>query len=384
MTIAYGRRIHDYDHTELFDLFDEAIWCGKVPIPFIGDEIPPLATGAKSLLATLASWIECLSRIFSRGTSAAKIAGWNYRNKMNRWDRISDEVEKNKIINKRAADRGVDVIRDDGRPNFGYFMAETRTVPIVLSEQAGAWLVGGIVDCGGSITIEAIHCLIQTMVSHPGIQRKAQQEVDEVCNLRGDHYIPHFGDIPEMPFVKACVKELLRLIPIVPWEVKHITSNEITYKNYRIPRGTVLLANTPFLNRDPTRYQDPHRYDPSRFPEHALRSSEEYTRVPADHARLRDHFSFGGGVRRCPGIYMAETFLELTLAKLLRAFDLTEAPCQEEPFYTGSHPFGTDKWLRHSPVRVHFQRRRHFRTGVEIGDFTADQDDDEIDLRGDE
>ena len=51
------------------------------------------------------------------------------------------------------------------------------------------------------------------MLLHPDIQRKAQDELDSVV---GRERLPTFEDRPELPFVDAIYKEVLRWRPISP------------------------------------------------------------------------------------------------------------------------------------------------------------------------
>ena len=51
------------------------------------------------------------------------------------------------------------------------------------------------------------------MLLYPDIQRKAQDELDSVV---GRERLPTFEDRPELPFVDAIYKEVLRWRPISP------------------------------------------------------------------------------------------------------------------------------------------------------------------------
>ena len=51
------------------------------------------------------------------------------------------------------------------------------------------------------------------MALHPDIQREAQKEVDTVL---GAKVMPDFDDRPNMPYVEAIVKEVLRWQQVTP------------------------------------------------------------------------------------------------------------------------------------------------------------------------
>lgn len=51
------------------------------------------------------------------------------------------------------------------------------------------------------------------MCLHPRAQQRAQEEIDRVV---GSEKLPTFEDRPNLPFVDACVKEVLRYWTIAP------------------------------------------------------------------------------------------------------------------------------------------------------------------------
>jgi cytochrome P450 len=123
----------------------------------------------------------------------------------------------------------------------------------------------------------------------------------------------------ELPYVRACVKEMLRMNPILAPGIRHFADEDVAYKGYVIPKGTVLLANTAFLHFDPSRFENPFEFVPERYLGHALYSSE-YAAMSDPYKR--DHFTFSTGRRTCPGARLAENSLNIALAGLLWAFSI--------------------------------------------------------------
>lgn len=54
---------------------------------------------------------------------------------------------------------------------------------------------------------------ILALVLHPGVQEKAQEEIDRVV---GSERLPEFSDRPSLPYVNAILKEVLRWNPVAP------------------------------------------------------------------------------------------------------------------------------------------------------------------------
>lgn len=51
------------------------------------------------------------------------------------------------------------------------------------------------------------------MVLYPGVQAKAQAELDSVI---GSGRLPDYNDRPSLPYINAIVKEVLRWNPVAP------------------------------------------------------------------------------------------------------------------------------------------------------------------------
>lgn len=51
------------------------------------------------------------------------------------------------------------------------------------------------------------------MCLHPQAQKRAQDEIDKVI---GSDRLPSFADMPNLPYVSACVKETLRYWTVAP------------------------------------------------------------------------------------------------------------------------------------------------------------------------
>ena len=56
--------------------------------------------------------------------------------------------------------------------------------------------------------MSAIHTFFLAMVCFPQVQKKAQAEIDRVVIGR----LPDFGDMDELPYLSAIVKEVLRFV----------------------------------------------------------------------------------------------------------------------------------------------------------------------------
>lgn len=76
----------------------------------------------------------------------------------------------------------------------------------------GMMALVGIFTVGGPL-----YYFLCCMVFHPEWQKKLQAEIDRVCGDRP----PVLDDAPNMPILRACIKETLRWCPNVPTGVAH-------------------------------------------------------------------------------------------------------------------------------------------------------------------
>ncbi|GAW20575.1 hypothetical protein ANO14919_100830 [Xylariales sp. No.14919] len=160
---------------------------------------------------------------------------------------------------------------------------------------------------GGSDTTVNMLCIFFfNMTLAPEIQRKAQEEIDEIIGIGR---LPKYSDKGNLPYVSAIVKESFRWHAVVPMITPHTSEADNYVNGYFIPKGTSLLANAWWFTHDPAVYPNPSGFDPSRF------LGPNPNPDPAQ-------FVFGYGRRICPGRYLALSSTWLTIARALAVFDI--------------------------------------------------------------
>lgn len=320
-TSTYGRPVDDAD---LRNAGESSALLGRITRPgaFIEDDIP-----------LLARWLP--ERLQPSRRQAKKYADIILRGKMRAWNQLKEEVESGKAP-----------------PSFGRDLAQSDFRAQGLTDEDAAWITGGLVEAGAEITAVVIQNLMLYLAATPAAQARAHEELDRVLQEKGKEP-PTFADLPRLPYIRACVKEILRLCPVPTWAVKHFTDAEVSYQQHRIPKGTVLLANTSFMHWDPSRFPQPHVFRPERFLGFE-KSSAEYA-VSSD-PRQRDHFTFGGGRRICPASRLAENTLDIVAANVLWAFDL-RPPAGQKEMDTSDEAFKGDAFRGPKPFQLRFVPR---------------------------
>lgn len=80
-----------------------------------------------------------------------------------------------------------------------------------LSDLQGTYVMGGLYSAAASTTASLAMSWVLMMVLNPEWQVKLQEELDRVV---GNDRLPVFDDLPQLPLVRAVVKEVARLRPV--------------------------------------------------------------------------------------------------------------------------------------------------------------------------
>jgi cytochrome P450 len=177
-----------------------------------------------------------------------------------------------------------------------------------------------MIEAGSETTSSALNSAIKYLAAFPKAQQAAHAELSRVI---GEHRSPTFDDESSLPYIRAMVKEVLRIRPVTTLSSPHYTTVDVTYKEFFIPKNTIVSLSQYTIHYDPARWKDPETVEPSRYLNYPLTAGAYAAGADADG---RDHFDFGAGRRICPGMHLAENSLFITLAKILWAFKIQAPP----------------------------------------------------------
>ncbi|CAI0437464.1 unnamed protein product [Linum tenue] len=174
------------------------------------------------------------------------------------------------------------------------------------SIKANLW---DMVTAGAETSSATMEWAMSEMLLNPPVMAEAQSEVRRVYDGKStvDETLLH-----ELHYLKAVIKETLRLHPPSPLLMPRESSEACEIKGYHIPARTRVIINAWAIHRDPESWPDrPDRFVPERFLSRPMDyKGSEFEFIP-----------FGAGRRMCPGVMFAQANVELSLAKLLFHFD---------------------------------------------------------------
>ncbi|XP_072263503.1 cytochrome P450 2K1-like [Pyxicephalus adspersus] len=186
-------------------------------------------------------------------------------------------------------------------------------------------LVTDLFSAGMETTSTTLRWGLLLMMKYPEIQKKVQKEIEKVIGS-GEPQLIHRK---EMPYTDAVIHEIQRFANIVPTNVPHATTQDVTFRGFFIPKGTHVLPLLYSVLRDKDHFEKPDEF----YPQHFLDSKGNFLNNEA-------FIPFSAGKRSCAGETLAKTELFLFFTTLLQNFTF-QAPPGAKLDLTGAVGFTT-------------------------------------------
>jgi cytochrome P450 len=168
-------------------------------------------------------------------------------------------------------------------------------------------------EAGTDTTYIALDYAMAELMRKPQAMDKLQAEVRR-CTAKGKEVVTQ-EDLSNMNYLKAVMKETLRLHPPGPLLVPHFSMADCDVEGYTIPSGTRAIVNVWALGRDTSCWESAEEFMPERFMEEAMDAASDF------HGNDFRFLPFGSGRRMCPGINSATVTFEMILANLVYHFN---------------------------------------------------------------
>ncbi|KAJ9611116.1 hypothetical protein H2200_004299 [Cladophialophora chaetospira] len=184
-----------------------------------------------------------------------------------------------------------------------------------------------LLTAGTETTSTTLQWFFKAILTNPEWVIEAQEEIDAVV---GRSRLPDFSDRVNLPYLNAVISELHRWASAAALAFFHATSEEDTYRTWKIPRRTTVIPNTYAIHHSEEYFPNPSAFLPGRW----LPAND--SRHIHDGARTPNHLAFSAGRRECPGRHVADASLFIAISRILWAFDIS----------TGGHPPPADEYGR--------------------------------------
>ncbi|XP_026217848.1 cytochrome P450 27C1 isoform X2 [Anabas testudineus] len=220
------------------------------------------------------------------------------------WDELYDIAKV--LIDRRMAEIEAQVHR--GEPAEGMYLTyllssdklSRAEVYITITEL----LLGGVDTTSNTLSWTLYH-----LARDPRVQDRLYREVNSVCP---DRRVPTTDDLSRMPYLKAVVKETLRLYPVVPGNGRFVSENETLF---HLCHYTVCHDEAQFVHAQ--------RFMPERW----LRAEDTDSGCSKASPGFYQHhpysfIPFGVGVRACVGKRVAEMEMHFALSRLMQHYEV--------------------------------------------------------------
>ena len=208
-------------------------------------------------------------------------------------------------------------------------------------------LLASVIDvlfAGVDTTSNTMQWVLYMMAKHPVKQEILRREV---LSVLGNETIATPTALAQMPYLKAWVRETLRLYPVLS-VLFRVLPTDITLSGYRIPASTQVNTLAYFMCRDESIFKEAEEFKPERW----IRDKEQSNQF-IDAKEVFSSIPFGFGTRMCLGRRIAELELHLLLTRIVQQFEIRYPPDAE-----AVEPFNRGVTIPDRPLRVKFLDRK--------------------------
>ncbi|KAI5628093.1 sterol 26-hydroxylase, mitochondrial [Silurus asotus] len=214
-----------------------------------------------------------------------------------------------KLIDRKMED--IQMRLDAGQEVAGEYLSYLLT-NTNMSKKDVYGSVAELLLAGVDTTSNTMMWALYQLSQNPKIQDTLYQEVNSI--IKGDK-IPTAEDITNMPYLKAVIKETLRMYPVVPTNARLLSEKDVVIGGHFFPKKTVFIMNHYAISHDEKIFPQPKVFKPERWLRDGRERPYPFGSIP-----------FGFGVRGCVGKRIAELEMHLALARIIKQFEVKLDP----------------------------------------------------------
>lgn len=170
------------------------------------------------------------------------------------------------------------------------------------------------------------------IATNPEKQEILREEIKSILPTKNSELTVE--NMKNMPYLRACIKESIRLYPIGPGTIRR-TNQNLEIDGYFVPSGTDFSMQTEMLMRESEYFSEAEKFIPERW---LREGNPAKSQCPA--ATKSDHpfvyLPFGFGPRMCVGKRIVDLELEIGITKILRNYKVEYNYPPEEVFTSSS------------------------------------------------
>ncbi|XP_021513985.1 25-hydroxyvitamin D-1 alpha hydroxylase, mitochondrial [Meriones unguiculatus] len=261
------------------------------------------------------TFIRAVGSVFVSTLLTMAMPSWLHRLIPGPWARLCRDWDQMfAFAQKRVEQQGGEAaMRKQGKPEEGVPVGHHLTHFLFREKLSVQSIVGNVTElllAGVDTVSNTLSWTLYELSQHPEVQCALHSEITAAA-APGSH--PQATALSQLPLLKAVIKEVLRLYPVVPGNSR-VPDRDIRVGDYIIPPNTLVSLCHYATSRDPAQFPEPNSFNPARW----------LGEGPAPHPFAS--LPFGFGKRSCIGRRLAELELQMALAQILTHFEVLPEP----------------------------------------------------------
>uniref|UniRef100_A0A7N8X970 Cytochrome P450, family 27, subfamily A, polypeptide 1, gene 2 n=1 Tax=Mastacembelus armatus TaxID=205130 RepID=A0A7N8X970_9TELE len=257
----------------------------------------------KEIPAGTQDFINSIAQMFSNSMAVLVTPKWS-RNVLPYWGRYIAAWEGIFSFAKKLIDKKLVVIQQHVDNNQGV-EGEYLTYLLSNTQMSIKNVYGSITElllAGVDTTSNTLTWTLHLLSKNPQIQGRLYNEVSTF--IPADR-IPSAEEVTQMPYLRAVVKEALRMYPVVPMNARIIIDKNVTIGGYHFKKNTAFTFCHYAISHDEDTFPEPFIFKPERWLRDGRKKPHPFGSIP-----------FGFGVRGCVGRRIAELEMYMVLFRV--------------------------------------------------------------------
>uniref|UniRef100_A0A672KAG4 Cytochrome P450 family 27 subfamily A member 1 n=1 Tax=Sinocyclocheilus grahami TaxID=75366 RepID=A0A672KAG4_SINGR len=267
----------------------------------------------KEIPAETQNFINSIAQMFTYSMPVVFLPNWT-RNYLpfwqwyiNGWEGIFKFGKKMIDMKMEAIQKRLDANQEVAGEYLTYLLSNVK-----MSSKDVYGNISELLLAGVNTTSNTMLWALYLLSRDPEAQEALYQDVTRV--LKGDG-IPTAQEVNSMPYLKAVMKETLRMYPVVPMNSRLIAENDVVIGGHFFPKKTTFTLCHYAISHDKKVFPEPQKFKPDRWLRDGRTRPNPFGSIP-----------FGYGVRGCVGRRIAELEMHLALARLIKLFEIRPDP----------------------------------------------------------
>ena len=145
------------------------------------------------------------------------------------------------------------------------------------------------------------------MALHPEVQRKCQDELDEILGQKA----PTIEDMNNVNYIMATLMEIQRFAMVAESSLPHRLMQDVEIDGYKFKKDTLFFSNLAKFMNDPVQFPEPRKFKPERFLNKEGKVQKHEYLVP-----------FGIGKRICMGESLAKNEMFIFFVRTIQRINI--------------------------------------------------------------